>query len=304
MMNSINRRAALAGIGTVPLLAHVSAASAATPLDLSTPKQNLNAYVKLIGSLAAEMLYTHYQGVLYAIIANEIPQPLMRFEALGKVRWTPQLDGSYLRKSHDLGFFGDLGSRQPIDSYKNPYTGKTVQPFHYKNGRGETLYTVNGPRLPWKGAASADDAVPFKPDWAMSGDELWVDDEVSGERDSWLNPADWPKASSGNRIYIRSTVTSKGYISELQDPAISAARCTGIWTGFFPWLPWLLMGQRPGFLLWRSVARKIKSPEEASSRILSFIAEREPDYLTLEDPWMERKNSWIDYTKERQPVRD
>ncbi|MGJ8563079.1 MAG: DUF1838 family protein [Alphaproteobacteria bacterium] len=306
MINDLNRRAALGGLGALSLAAckPKTAATIIKParhLDLSTPQQNLDAYVTLIGSRAAEMRYTHYQGVLYGVVANDIPKPLMRFEALGKVRWTPQADGSYLRKSHDLGFFGDYETRQPIDSFINPYTGLETQPLHYKNGRGETLYTVNGPRLPWSGAKSNEDARPFKPDWVISGDEIWVDDEVSGERESWLNPSDWPKASSGENIYIRSTVTNKGFVSELSNPNIMAGRCTGIWTGFFPWLPWMLMGQKPGFLLWRSIARKIASPEEASDRILSFIDEREPDYLKLEDPWMERKNSWIDYTKTRKP---
>jgi hypothetical protein len=100
-------------------------------------------------------------------------------------------------------------------------------------------------------------------------------------------------------MHIRSTVTSKGYVSELTNSSLSSARCTIIWTGLFPWLPWLLMGQRPGFLLWRSIGRKIRSPGEASSRILNYIAEREPDYLTAEDPWMDRKNSWIDYSRSK-----
>jgi hypothetical protein len=172
-----------------------------------------------------------------------------------------------------------------------------VRPLHYKNGRGETLYTARGPRLPWSGAQTGAENIPFAPEWTISGNEIWVDDEVSGERESWLSPKDWPQASSGAKIQIRSTVTSKGYVSDLVDPKVSSGRCTGIWTGLFPWLPWLLMGQRPGFLLWRSIGRKIRSPAEASPRILDFIAKREPGYLTTEDPWMDRKNSWIDYSK-------
>lgn len=298
----LSRRHAMLCMGALPLLSCEASSPQLKPIDFQSPQENLDAYVKLIGSLEAQMLYTHYQGILYAVIANDIPKPLMRFEALGKVRWTPQNDGTYLRKSHDMGFFGHLETRQPIDSYINPYTKQNVTPVHYKNGRGETLYTVNGPRLPWDNAVSNDDAKPFLPDWSRSGDEIWIDDDISGERESWLDPQKWPLASSGEKIFIRSTVTSKGYLSELSDPAIKFARCTGVWTGFFPWLPWLLMGQRPGFLMWRSIARKIQSPNEASDRILSFIDEREPDYLKLEDPWMERKNSWIDYTKKRTPV--
>jgi hypothetical protein len=301
-MTAIGRRTfltAAAVLATAPKAALSSQhAFVSDPKDLFlTPQDHLKAYVKLVGSIAAEMLYTHYQGVLYAIIPNEVPMPLVRFEALGKARWTPQPNGSYLRKSHDIGFFGDLETRLPVDVLRNPYTKREVRPLHYKNGRGETLYTVNGPQLPWAGAQTVGEAVPFAPDWTISGNEIWVDDEVFGERESWLAPKDWPEASSGERIHIRSTVTSKGTVSELSDATVSSAHCTIIWTGLFPWLPWLLMGQRPGFLLWRSIGRKIRSPDEASGRILDFIAKREPEYLTSEDPWMDRKNSWIDYSK-------
>jgi hypothetical protein len=302
-MVALSRRSFVAGTAvlvSVPSAAFGREGAQAEPERLfRTPQDNLRAYVKLVGSTAAEMLYTHYQGVLYGVIPNEVPMPLVRFEALGKARWTPQQDGSYLRKSHDLGFFGDLKTRMPIDNFLNPYTKESVRPLHYKNGRGETLYTRTGPRLPWAGAKTADEAVPFAPDWTVSGDEIWVDDEVSGERESWLSPKEWPRASSGERMHIRSTVTSKGYVSELTNSSLSSARCTIIWTGLFPWLPWLLMGQRPGFLLWRSIGRKIRSPGEASSRILNYIAEREPNYLTAEDPWMDRKNSWIDYSRSK-----
>jgi hypothetical protein len=289
--------AAMPGVG---IAAGLKVAQSPDPKRLfRTPEDHLRAYVKLVGSTAPEMLYTHYQGVLYSVIANEVPRPLVRFEALGKARWTPRPDGSFLRKSHDLGFFGDLETRLPIDVFRNPHTNRDVRPLHYKNGRGETLYTRAGPRLPWAGAQTGDKAATFQPDWTISGDEIWVDDEVSGERESWLSPKDWPQASAGEKMHIRSTVTSKGSVSELINPKVSAGRCTIIWTGLFPWLPWLLMGQRPGFLLWRSVGRKIRTPEEASQRILDFIAEREPGYLTSEDPWMDRKNSWIDYSKAR-----
>jgi hypothetical protein len=300
-MSTLGRRAfmgAAAGAAAVPSAVIAKPWAADRESLFTTAADHLKAYVRLVGSTAPEMLYTHYQGVLYGVIANDVPMPLVRFEALGKARWTPQPDGSYLRKSHDLGFFGDLRTRQPLDRWHNPYIKEDVRPLHYKNGRGETLYTTTGPRLPWgKDAKASDAGKSFAPDWTVSGDEIWVDDEVFGERESWLSPTQWPRASSGPRIYIRSTVVSKGFVSELTDATVSSARCTGMWTGLFPWLPWLHMGQRPGFLLWRSVGRKIRTPQEASPRILDFIARREPRYLIDEEPWLDRKNSWIDYAK-------
>ncbi len=297
-----NRRAVLAaGLATIVLPGRLLAK--APTLPFSTPQANLEAYVKLVGSIASAIKYTHYQGTLYAVIAGKIPKPLLRFEALGKARWTPQEDGSYLRKSHDIGFFGDLETREPIYEYPNPLNGRNTVPLHYRNGRGETLYTAQGPRLPWRGTDQEDERGPFAPDWTVSGDGVWVNDEVSGERDSWLDPEDWPLASSGKKIQIRSTVTSKGRLSQLQDPDIMSGDCTIVWTGLFPWLPWMQMGQQPGFLLWRSIGRKIDASDEASTRILDYIAKHQPNYLTVEDPWMDRKNSWIDYAKERKPVR-
>jgi hypothetical protein len=148
-MVALSRRSFVAGtavLASVPSAAFGREGARAEPERLfRTPQDNLRAYVKLVGSTAAEMLYTHYQGVLYGVIPNEVPMPLVRFEALGKARWTPQQDGSYLRKSHDLGFFGDLKTRMPIDNFLNPYTKESVRPLHYKNGRGETLYTANRP---------------------------------------------------------------------------------------------------------------------------------------------------------------
>jgi hypothetical protein len=138
-------------------------------------------------------------------------------------------------------------------------------------------------------------SIPFTPDWVVSGDEIWLDEDTGGERENWLSPNEWPLASSGARFRARSIVSSKGLLSEIANKRKTSGRCTIFWTGLFPWLPWMQMGQRPGYLLWRSIGRKIRHPNEASPRILDFIAAREPDYLTLEDPWMDRKNSWIDF---------
>ena len=39
------------------------------------------------------------------------------------------------------------GASAPLNEFVNPLNGRTVRPFHQREGRGQSLWTENGPRF-------------------------------------------------------------------------------------------------------------------------------------------------------------
>jgi hypothetical protein len=86
------------------------------------------------------------------------------------------------------------------------------------------------------------------------------------------------------------------------DPRVSSAACTGSWTRIGPWLPWMLLGARPGHLFYRSATKKLQSIEQLSPTVRDYTAKRYPEFLEFpKDYSMPMESSWEVFKRERRP---
>ena len=275
-----------AALTALPVAAHAQQKNKL--LDLKNPADNVTAYVKMIGTLAKATTYLQYTGEIFSLMPGEVQKRILKLKGLVKIQWTPHGDGTYSHINYDHGLFCDSETGAVIDTWKNPFTGETNRPLHYKSGPFEE--TV-GPRKP--------DGSAFILPWDVSGDDVRLTETTWGERENWLQPKDWPRASTGEKAQMTTSTTYIARLSELSDPKRDAVTATHIWNFIAPRPAWMLMGQRPGQVLWRWVARKIIDRNELDPIIVAEIEKRVPGFMTKDKPWAEKSNGWIQYISER-----
>ena len=168
-----------------------------------------------------------------------------------------------------------------------------------QDGPAGAIYTTRGLMLPEQTFSDLAARPPFKLPWIVSGEDIWVTFGFGGERDNPLSTDEWPLASSGDRLHAYTQVTYQGRLSDLENSQLSNVPYRFTSLGMTSWVPWLLMGQRPGFLVWHSMGRKVDSLAETSPELREFLADEFPDFLTSPAPWTARQDVWARYPGER-----
>jgi hypothetical protein len=259
-------------------------AAATTSLDFSNAEEGLRAYAKLVGSTEAATVHYWYAGTIYGVLPGEDSQPVMGFAGLAKNIWRPLDDGTFSQRIFDVGYYADLETGEPLDEFANPFTGEINYPVHYTSGPSQ--FTRKAERR----------------NWQTSGDDVWLEESLAFKMPNWLDPVEWPLASSGKTLHFRYTNTYRGTLSDLANPDIPSTPSLLGWNAITDWYPFMLMGQQPGFLNWISQGRKINDFSEVSSQTLRYLEAHFPDYLDLDAPWTEPANNYVQYMEQRRPV--
>ena len=286
----LTRRGFVSGLGTAAVLP--------SPLfarnlryDLADPSESAYVYAKVAGTTEKARVFLQYYGEIFSVIPNTVQTRILRLKGLVRSDWTPHDDGRFTFRNFDQGLFCDPETGEVIDSYENPLTGEVNEPLHYRSGvlEGE-VGKIN------------ENGDPFDANWRVVGDQLSVTQTGFGERENWLQPSDWPKASTGENVYFNTSSTYLADVDDVNDESLPSVPADHIWTFLTPFPAWMLLGQIEGFAMWRWVGRKIVNAEELDPTIVEEVESRAPGFMGSEDPWDGVLNGWIQYTQERDPV--
>ncbi|MEQ8507566.1 MAG: DUF1838 family protein [Rhodospirillaceae bacterium] len=289
----IPRRHALATAGGVSLSVATATTTAtrtraqAPSFDLSDPATSLDAYVKLRGSTADETVYQVYSGNIFQAVPGEVPRPVIGFWGLQKSNWRSDGAGGYLSTDYDLGLYIDPESRKVLSTWENHLTGKSLDVLHYRSGPSEGTHSLT---------AEGESAYgTFTDNWQMSGDQVVHETTTWSDRKNLLQPADYPLGSTGERFRTSMSYSLMGRKSELRDPALRKAPCSYIWSFIAPWPPWMEMGQRDDFVVWRWVGHKLMSRSEIPQDLIDGVEAVWPGYVDDKRPWEEGSSGWHQY---------
>lgn len=296
--NNISRRAFLNTSAVLPFLAipHLgfTACKDSSPLTNVplTTEQTFKTYIRLMGSLEPRTIYSWFSGHLWGIVPNEAPKPLTTLQGLAKSNW--RIEGDHISKeSFDLGYFGDLNTGNILESWLNPYTNKKVKPFHFMyGGANKTIYTVNGIK-------TGNNVTPYKTNWVQSGNQVWLDEYGSHSFKNPLQPNEWPISSAGEQMHFGSSTTFMANAHELFDDSLSTCNQNFFWTAINSWEPWLQMGQKDGFVMWRATGKKIFDISEIPDSMKHYISKIQPNYFEDKTPWTERRSTYASYKELR-----
>lgn len=303
---NIDRRGMLgmgAGIGAGLGLGALSGPAFATPtqataaalqgphVDLRTPEGNVLNWVRIIGN-ADEKSVKHgwYDGKIMAIAPEGPVRPLFRFTGFTSARTIKKENGAWFRFNREIGFYRDIKSGEILTEWKSIYHGETlkvvpvandpfnrkIEPFALFNPRALKNPDANAPKPP---------PVPFIQDYRLRqglvtlirATHLWYENE--------LTPEKWPRESSGKFVQVSELFTYDMKPEDVQNPKLTSLRMTGTWNRITPWLPWMLMGQSPGTMLYECMSGNTDSIDDLpiDRAIIDYTEKNYPKFMTAPD---------------------
>ena len=135
---SINRRQALkaslafGGLSLGGLNAFASGSTIKGKLDYSDPRDNLYAFGKIWSSYE-EPCIGAFHGLMYVRVPGKRMVPVFGYTGTGALFAKIDENGDLWIKSRETGYFTDLKTGDILETWDNPFTGKTVEVYHFYN---------------------------------------------------------------------------------------------------------------------------------------------------------------------------
>lgn len=274
-------------------------------LDLTTPAGNVTAYLKLRASTVTRDVYFWFTGTLDLAVAGEPIRPIVQVESL-ILRRTERL-GERIWNVIDweAALYRDLATGEylePDAEIVNPHTGRKVRPLHYREGPVRFRFTEREPRILGSRDVMPDTGKPFAYPWRIVAGDLYMTKSSYIRVPHWLQPDAWPLESSGSEINVATHSTLKAPLAMIEDAGIDCAPSDFAYTATSGWLPWMLMGQTPGHVVWAESGRKLLSLDEAPAAQLAMLRRIHPQWFARPEPWPDFTNMYLQYREQRTPA--
>lgn len=263
-------------------LAGTAAAADTVKIDLASPRERLEAYIRANGDTSGAPVATWASGRVYAYVPGEKPRALFGLEVLGMSRFQ-KIEGGYLRLHREIGFYTDLASGAVLKTWTNPWLQRDVEVIPIQNDPVNRRFTVENTNF----------------SMLESGDDVMFYREVPLRYLNPLDPVTYPQHSSGEFYEAIEMFNTFVQRQALVDPSLTSVPSTGSWTRFGPWLPWMEMGSRAGYLIYHSRSLKPRDGLKALPTTLrQHVAANYPKYLEAPDSFIAPdETSWTFFKK-------
>ena len=310
----MTRRGALTGAGAVAAASmalgapKVRSAEATTTqrqessINFEDPAQNLTSFVRMAGDIDPNKeTVGWFGGTIFSVIGDEKLKPLVDIEGIGVMRVAPQANGNYRMFNRELAFYKDPQTKDFIDVWRNPITREEceVSPTHNAVVNAEVAPII---KQDFDGTIVE---IPFNPPWQILEDSVLSTFEIHTAFPNPLDPDIWKKESTGPISRISEVFQRSIPLTQLNDQSLTSVDYVGTWTRISPWLPWMLMGQREGHVLYRTFTKKLSGIDSLPRPLRALTEERFPEYLKApgDETWGQpNDSSFTTYMSEREPV--
>lgn len=240
-----------------------SAATMAAALDLSDPREQLEAYVRANGDTSGRASATWATGTVYGYVPGEKPRALFGLEVFGMSRYQ-RIDGGYLRLSREVGYYTDLKSGAVLTRWFNPWLQREVEVVPIQNDPVNRRFTLQN--------------ISFRIN--ASGEDIAMYREVPLRYPNPLDRAGYPLHSSGDFYEAMEMFNTFVRRSDLANPKLTSVPSTGSWSRLGPWLPWMEMGAHQGYLVYHSRSFKpARGLEGIPASLIEQVRQQHPKYL-------------------------
>jgi hypothetical protein len=257
----------------------------AEAVDLTDQRQLLEAFVKTVGDLSGDEVVLYAQSTVYAFVPGQRGRPLFNLEVIGVKRYEP-IEGGWQRVQREIALYTDLETGEVLRHWDNPWIQRDVRVIPVLNDPVNRRHVVDGQGGGW-GVS-----------YMEVGDDIMFYREIPLRYPNPLPPAEFPLHSTGDFYEAMELFNHFVRRSDLENPALTSAPSTVSWSRVGPWLPWMEMGNRPGWLVYHGRGVKLGDVEALPPPILEFIRREHPKYLSAPEAWSEpSETSWTFYRK-------
>ena len=236
-----DRRGALAGLAAgavaAPALAWAAGAKSNPAIDFTSPAGRFRTFMLMRGALDEQLVIGWMQANYYGVVDDRM-EPLFEVVAALFTRYRRRADGGADVFNAELAWFVDRETGKAMDSFRNPYTGASVDVpggglSPSKFSFGPDLSMRLGKEMP--GMEFAHEVLPP----VVRGNDVWITER---SRSSFAIPGQAkPMRYSESNIFHapRSAVEARGATRVVSDVSF---------TNVVSWRPWMKMGDHPGHL--------------------------------------------------------
>jgi len=220
--------------------------------------------------------------VVAGVRDNEKVRPLMRFEVFSTIRVVRMADGNYQRLCRELVFYRSLETGKLMDEWDNPYTGEHVKVVDVANDPYNYIIADHFPQPPSYGGLNKETRPPrpYLRNWSMLDEQtVGLESDIHLYYPSAMQPDKWPRESPGKMTRVSEMFRYIIRRSDLEDPTLDHIPYHGVWNRVTPWLPWMLMDQAPGHIIYTGTMAARETLDLYPKDVLARVRERYPKYL-------------------------
>ena len=277
-------------------------------LDLTTGRGNQLAYARIQGDLNfGKQKYFWFRGYVMAVEPNKKIVDLMGAAGFGAIRLAEGANGAIRRMCREIIVYTDLKTGEVLDEWRNPLSGETVTAVHVANDPFNYMIEDHFPAPPKFGGLNqeAPPRIPFILPWYQFGDQLAMEVHIHLAYPSALQPDKWPRESAGPIAQVSEFFTHDISVADMQNEKKTALHYRGVWNRTTPWLPWMLMGMRPGHVQYACFQGTTDNLEQYLSRqVLDYAHKNYDRYFQAPTEWTEGPSlsSLEDYARTQKPA--
>jgi hypothetical protein len=254
------------GMFALGAAAKAAAASGKVP-DLADPAQSLAAMLRMQGRLDERDAPWWYFGRIYGVVGDGAPRLLVRFEGLEIMRLTPLAGGEYAATGATTSFFQNPRTKDVLEAFTNPYTGKTNTVTPNLIGGTANAVAFYSPRGVRPARVKAEDwrYEGLDMTWDYHGDMVWM----SHDR---VYPPGLPQPMGESSV-------ARAKLADLNDSARAFVPAGFSSTYFAPFPKWMDMAGQPGHVIWHADGVKLGSVADLPEPFLERMQSKFPDRL-------------------------
>jgi Protein of unknown function (DUF1838) len=242
----------------------LAATGLAQHLDLNKPEDLLTAYVKVRGSLDPKAETVVYdEGYIYAVIPNQPIKLLFKLQMYNIARFE-KTDSGYSLITREMLAYEDPRSGAILNKWYNPFIKDSVEVMHVWN---DPVNSKNNAK---------NFSIPFT---RLDNNRICFYIDVPLFYPSPLKKAEWP-LNSRSDMY-QAAELFQFFVSEkdVQNKKLKSVPFDIAWTRFSDFLPWMNMGETPGYLMYSSRGTKLMGGWNAlPQNIKDFVLKTNPEY--------------------------
>jgi Protein of unknown function (DUF1838) len=261
--------------------------AAAQALDFSKPEDSLKAFIKLRGNIDGSDALADWKVTVFIVEPGKRAVPVMRLDGFNAGRAIKNDDGTWQWLSREAAYYRDLKTGQILDTWANPVTGQTNKVVHVLNDPVNGKFEAARMNLPWD----------------VRGEDVFMKMDIPLAYPNALQPGDYPEESTGPTYFASEHFLYFAKTKDFQDAKATSVPASYAWTRTGPWLPWMKMGQRPGYVLYTGQDKKLKSAAELDPVVREYTEKNHPLYMKAPEKLVTpNETSWT-YYKKLNPVK-
>jgi hypothetical protein len=221
----------------------------------------------MVGSLQTQQVISFLRLNIYADSGEGNFAPLFTMNNLLIDHWEDQGNNNFQMTKYEAGYYTELDSYNPIESFVNPYTNKSHAIKNFLLGPVPRRYTPEGFYV----MAYNPNPLPLE----VIGDRVFL---ATQSIESFQIPGESPRT-----MYINSFMTYSATLADMQDSSIASAPVHTQLHNKTAWAPWMGMEGRPGGTIARGYGTKLSGLDALPEGVLDEYRKRTPEILDIEN---------------------